>query len=282
MRLGQVLVNLVGNAIKFSAAGKIEVRISCDGPPAADGVTLRIAVSDEGIGIPEDKLASVFDAFSQADGSTTRRYGGTGLGLTISRRLVEMMGGRIWVESAPGRGSTFTFTGRMGLIRPSRPQTPARADDLPRGIIVMGAPERRNLLADLLSQWHFDVASIDSPAAALEVMRWSRKVARPFSFALIDATAAAENDYHLLKELEKDPGIPVILIGSGEADISGATACGRPHVYGSVDWPVSPSGLLDLIGKCHPGRKDHLESSRPSPASRVRFPRTAVRNYGMA
>jgi len=260
VRLGQVLVNLVGNAIKFSAAGKIEVRISCDGPPAVDGVTLRIAVSDEGIGIPEDKLATIFDAFSQADGSTTRRYGGTGLGLTISRRLVEMMGGRIWVESVPGRGSRFTFTGRMGLVRPSRPQPPARGDELPRGIIVMEAPERRNLLADLLSQWHFDVASIDSPVAALEVLRWSRRVARPFSFALIDAAAASEQENHLLREIEKDPGIPVILIGSGEGDISGALAGGRANVYGSVGWPVSPSGLLDLIGKCHPGRKDHLES----------------------
>ena len=261
VRVGQVLVNLVGNAIKFSAAGKIEVRISCDGPPVEDGITLRIAVSDEGIGIPEDKLATVFDAFSQADGSTTRRYGGTGLGLTISRHLVEMMGGRIWVESTPGRGSTFTFTVQMGLVRSSRPQTPARSDDLPRGIVVMEAPERRNLLADLLSQWRFDVASIDSPAAALEVVRWSRRVARPFSFALIDAAFATEKENHLLKELEKDPGLPVILIGSGEGDTGGSPAGGKANVYGRVDWPVSPSGLLDLIGKCHPGQKDHLESA---------------------
>src|SRR5579871_111693 len=109
VRLGQILVNLVGNALKFTERG--EVVVGVDGMVEnSDEVLLQVAVKDTGIGVPEDKRELIFDPFTQADGSTTRQYGGTGLGLTIARRLVEMMGGRIWVESEPGKGSTFHFT----------------------------------------------------------------------------------------------------------------------------------------------------------------------------
>ncbi len=111
-RLRQVLMNLLGNAIKFTAEGEIELLVSLAAADA-DGVMIEFAVHDTGIGIPSDKQQIIFEAFRQADGSTTRKYGGTGLGLAICSRLVEMMGGRIWVESAPGAGSTFRFTARF-------------------------------------------------------------------------------------------------------------------------------------------------------------------------
>jgi hypothetical protein len=109
-RLQQILVNLIGNAIKFTEQGAIDVRVETE--EAADGVTLRCAVRDSGIGVPADQRERIFTAFEQVDSSTTRRFGGTGLGLAITAKLVALMGGRIWVDSAPGLGSTFSFTAR--------------------------------------------------------------------------------------------------------------------------------------------------------------------------
>ena len=125
-RLKQIVTNLVGNAIKFTDAGRIVVsaRRLGDQGPADDGAMIQFSVSDTGIGIPADKHAAIFESFRQADGSTTRRFGGTGLGLAISSTLVQVMGGRIWVESVPGAGSTFHFTVRFALGE--RPETPAR------------------------------------------------------------------------------------------------------------------------------------------------------------
>jgi signal transduction histidine kinase/ActR/RegA family two-component response regulator len=131
-RLRQVLLNLLSNAIKFTAAGSVRVEVgveSGDGP----GVLFRFAVIDTGLGVPADKQAFIFEAFRQADGSHTRKYGGTGLGLTICSRLVELMGGRIWVESRPGVGSAFHFTARFGLA------TGDRAEVMPADLRRLGA-----------------------------------------------------------------------------------------------------------------------------------------------
>ena len=250
VRLGQILVNLVGNAIKFSSAGKIEIRVSLEEPPAEGNVLLRFSITDKGIGIAADQLATIFEAFSQGDGSTTRRYGGTGLGLSISRRLVEMMGGRIWVESVLGQGSQFTFTVRAGLAKPTPAVQAAAAGDRARGMVVMPQQEQRTYLVEMLAHWQIEAASIDSPAAAVEVMQWSRKVGRPFSFALIDAHAAAEEDGRFLQEIQADPdwaGLPVVLNVPDGAQELARVLIEKGPAQATIDWPVSQSTLLQAI-----------------------------------
>jgi signal transduction histidine kinase len=122
-RLRQILINLLGNAIKFTHTGGVDIRVAIESTGAA-GVLLRFSVSDTGVGIPSDKQAIIFQPFSQADGSMTRKYGGTGLGLTICSRLVALMDGKIWVASEAGKGSTFHFSARLGL--PSEEQVPVQ------------------------------------------------------------------------------------------------------------------------------------------------------------
>jgi CheY-like chemotaxis protein len=133
-RFRQLVVNLVGNAVKFTEAGEVFVRVASE-PPADGEIVLHVSVADTGIGVPKEKQAMIFDAFSQADGSTTRRFGGTGLGLSISTRLVSIMGGRLWVESEAGQGSTFHFTIRVG-VRPEHPAETIPAALAGRAVLV--------------------------------------------------------------------------------------------------------------------------------------------------
>lgn len=149
LRLRQVLVNLVGNAIKFTDRGQVTIRVRQQ-PDAGSGITLRVQVSDTGIGIPAEKRALIFDPFRQADGSAARRYGGTGLGLTISARLVQLMGGTIAVESEAGKGSTFSFTARLTCNTGQAAQTTTDLSSLATVLGPIGAERRalRILLAE--------------------------------------------------------------------------------------------------------------------------------------
>ena len=142
LRLRQVLLNLVGNAIKFTERGGVEVKVDLESDDN-EGLLLRFAVRDTGLGVPEDKQAIIFESFCQADGSTSRKHGGTGLGLTISSRLVELMGGRIWVESQPGVGSTFFFTARFA--KAARTEVPPKAAASRSSVSPLDAEARKHL-----------------------------------------------------------------------------------------------------------------------------------------
>ena len=258
VRLGQVLVNLVDNAIKFSSEGEITLRVSVEETISEQDVRLRFSVTDCGIGIPAEKAGTIFEAFQQADGSTTRRYGGTGLGLTISRRLVELMGGRIWVESEPGRGSRFIFTVRAGIekevpVAPSAFQPEAPGATATRAIIVIPDKETRARLAEMLSNWQIEAASLDSLVAAAEVMKWSCKVGRPFSLALIDTAAAEEDERGCLRDIESHPdlsNLQIVLVGKAGSAAEGwsepAYACTR-KAHTMIEWPFSQSALMQVV-----------------------------------
>ena len=154
-RLRQVLLNIIGNAVKFTNHGEVVVRASVE-EVDGDRTTLRFEVSDTGIGIAPDKQRQIFQAFTQADSSTTRRYGGTGLGLAIALRLVELMGGRLWVESAEGHGSTFYFT----AVFETPPAPAAHASTEPKGLdglrvlVVDDNATSRRILEEMLASWH--------------------------------------------------------------------------------------------------------------------------------
>ncbi len=186
-RLRQILVNLVGNAIKFTDHGEIEANVKVQemGP---DGATLYITIRDTGIGIPQSKLHSIFDAFTQVDMATTRRYGGTGLGLTISSELVRLMDGKIWVDSQPGQGSTFHFTVRMDT-------EPAKADvhaDLAEllALTVTDRPTNRKILEEMLSTLGMRVGAAESAQAAVHALLKQQATGHPMQLLVTDIADA--------------------------------------------------------------------------------------------
>jgi PAS domain S-box-containing protein len=186
-RLQQVLLNLLGNAIKFTEKGEVSLYVSPDGDSCAPGA-LRFKISDTGIGIPAGKLSHVFERFTQADSSTTRRYGGTGLGLTISRRLVELMAGRIWVESTPGKGSIFSFAAPLEIGTDSHRKVAADLDAGVSGplralniLLVEDYPDNRTITIAYLAHTPYRVDIAENGAIAFE-----KFVAGDFDLVLMD------------------------------------------------------------------------------------------------
>ena len=184
-RLRQIVVNLIGNAIKFTHQGEVALKVQTDG--LCDGrYKLHFVVSDTGVGIRPEKLDSVFESFTQADTSTTRKYGGTGLGLTISRRLVEMMGGRIWVESEFGKGSAFHFTLEMEPEQELEHPVPAEASlaGVLKGTTVLVVDDNRTnrrILEGLLTNWGMKPTLVPGGNLALAALQAARESGHPFS-----------------------------------------------------------------------------------------------------
>ncbi len=186
-RLRQVVTNLVGNALKFTETGEVCLRVEIDDGDG-EGIRLHFTVSDTGIGIPLEKQKFIFEAFSQGDASTTRRYGGTGLGLTISARLVQMMGGRIWVESEPGRGCDVHFTAEVAAA-PTRGGASDEETGPLRGIPVLVADASvasRRVLADILSRWGMMVSLAADGSSAAQACAEAERAGEPFRIVLAD------------------------------------------------------------------------------------------------
>jgi CheY-like chemotaxis protein len=219
VRLRQVLSNLVGNAIKFTEHGHvlIDVREEKHG----DGVTmLHFEIADTGIGIPADKQGTIFEAFSQADGSTTRRFGGTGLGLTISATLVGMMGGRIWVESEPP-GSTFHFTASFDIAELGQPRAaPAAVLAELSVLIVDDNPVNRRILKTQVSRWQMRPTTVETGEEALKALDAAALAGTPFSLVLLDANMPGLDGFDVAERIAKSPAIAgttiMMLTSSGQ------------------------------------------------------------------
>ena len=206
-RIRQVLTNLVGNAIKFTAHGEIIVRIAEDSRENAT-TSLHFVVEDTGLGIAQEKLGKIFEAFSQADGSMARKYGGTGLGLTICTRLVTMMGGAIWVESEPGRGSKFHFTLPLSLQDAPAPHPEFLQPEELRGLralIVDDNLTNRKILSGMLTRWGMQPTAVEGGPAALEALEVAKSTAHPFQVILLDGQMPEMDGFALAERIRKDP-----------------------------------------------------------------------------
>jgi signal transduction histidine kinase/CheY-like chemotaxis protein len=224
VRLRQVLSNLVGNAIKFTEHGHVTIDVHEE--KHGDGVTmLHFEISDTGIGVPADKHATIFEAFSQADGSTTRRFGGTGLGLTISSTLVGMMGGRIWVESEPP-GSTFHFTASFDTTELGEPRNAPAAvlAELPV-LIVDDNPVNRRILQKQVTRWQMKPTCVENGAAALKALDAAAHAGRPYALVLLDANMPGLDGFGVAEQIAKSPAIAgttiMMLTSSGQYSDAG-------------------------------------------------------------
>ena len=215
-RIRQVLVNLLGNAVKFTQQGEVELEVNLQSQ-TTDRLYLQFLVRDTGIGIPQDKQKMIFDAFSQADGSTTRKFGGTGLGLTISARLVEAMGGKIWVESMLSKGSCFHFTADLGVSSETR-QLAKLAEAIPlagiRVVVVDDNLTNRRILSDMLWGWGMLPAPAVSGAEALAHLRRGFQRGQPYSLVLTDVHMPEMDGFELVRRIHETPELtqPVILM----------------------------------------------------------------------
>ena len=215
-RIRQVMVNLLGNAVKFTQQGEVELEVILLSRTAVE-LCLQFSVRDTGIGIPLGKQKMIFDAFSQADGSTTRKFGGTGLGLTISARLVEAMGGKIWVESIPPQGSCFRFTAELGVSSETR-QLARLAEAIPlagiRVVVVDDNLTNRRILSDMLWGWGMLPAPAASGPEALGHLRRGLQRGQPYSLVLTDVHMPEMDGFELVRRIHETPGLaqPVILM----------------------------------------------------------------------
>ncbi len=251
-RLRQVLLNLVGNAVKFTDSGEVVVHVSVRESREAD-VLLRFQVRDTGIGIPADKQRIVFEAFAQADGSTTRRYGGTGLGLAISAQIVTLMGGTLEVESEPGKGSVFRFDARFGLSHEapgsqSEARSPVRLDGL-RVLIVDDNATNRRILVECVRRWGMEAEQVEDAAAALRAMDGSAERGEPVRLVLSDVHMPDMDGFELAERIldGAPPGAPSVMLLTSAVRRGDWLRAKELGVAAFMLKPILPSELLEEI-----------------------------------
>jgi PAS domain S-box-containing protein len=270
-RLRQVVFNLVGNAIKFTHHGEVVVRAEVESL-TAEGVVLHCSVADTGIGVPPDKQRMIFEAFAQADSSMSRRYGGTGLGLAISSELVELMGGRMWLESEEGQGSVFHFTARFALAAArapaARPQGLKSLRHLPVLVVDDNATNRR-ILEETLRSWGLKPALASSGAAALEALQAAERAGRAFALAIVDSQMPEMDGLALVRKIHQNPelrGVRLVMLTS--AGFHGEAGKRLPGVVALLTKPVKQSDLFSVLVRVleHPAAGLAAAGARKKPA----------------
>jgi signal transduction histidine kinase/DNA-binding response OmpR family regulator len=261
LRLRQVLGNLVGNAVKFTARGHVLVRVLHDGHTDTDA-TLHFMVADTGVGIPRDKHETIFDPFTQVDGSTTRRFGGTGLGLTIAATLVRLMHGRLWVESEVGVGSTFHVVVSLPI---STTVAPVQADVTLTGrrvLIVDDNDINRRILATQVSHWHMIGTAVDGARSGLAALEQAAAAGEPYTLVLLDTTMPDLDGFWLAEQLKHRDEL-------AGATIMMLTSAGRPgdvercRQLGVAAYLTKPIQSSDLLAAIHSALGQRHVRSRP-------------------
>jgi len=271
-RLRQILLNLMGNALKFTTSGEVVLRVAVENgvrvdleggvdgstsgtkstlTPFSSNVALLFSVSDTGIGIPPDKLDSIFESFTQADSSITRRYGGTGLGLTISKRLVELMGGRIWVTSTVGQGSTFSFTAMFRVQEKSEPRALVPPVELQgmKALVVDDSATNRMILKELLTAWGMQVVDVPNGMKGLAVLAHAQESGDPYRLVLLDCRMPEMDGFQVaerLRAISNQAGVTVMMLTS-DARTGDKARAQELGMAGYLVKPVKRAALFDAI-----------------------------------
>jgi signal transduction histidine kinase/DNA-binding response OmpR family regulator len=252
-RLRQVLVNLIGNAIKFTEQGEILMSVT-QRAVSSGTVSLHFAIKDTGIGIPADKVQKIFEPFSQADGSTARKYGGTGLGLTICTKLVEMMNGRIWVESEEGKGATFHFTVSLGIQEKSTPSPAPIAQEQLRGLRVLIVDDNftnRRMLQSMLAGWGMCCTAVEGGEAAIQALAVAKKTGDLFPLILLDCQMPDIDGFALAGQIQQDQDLgPVaIMMLTSAGRLGDAARCQELGILAYLVKPFHHGELLEAISQ---------------------------------
>ncbi|WP_039849976.1 MULTISPECIES: response regulator [Grimontia] len=274
LRLGQIIINLTGNSVKFTETGEIIIRAR-KVSDANEIIEVQFDIQDSGIGMSEEQLGRLFQSFSQADGSITRKYGGTGLGLTISKSFVELMGGRIWVESEPGKGSTFSFTIRCGRSESSIKEQVARTTILhdKRVLVVDDNQASRDIMYALLDNLDLRVAAVSNGEEAVYEVESADKSHDGFDVVVMDWKMPGINGDEATLQIRDKPlnKMPKVILASAYGEDSGLINEEVQKVFdASLVKPINPSSLFDALmeafgreemklANCREAEKDETE-----------------------
>ncbi len=245
-RLRQILTNLIGNAVKFTEQGEVFVRASLR-EEAEDSVLVGFEVRDTGIGIPQEAQSKIFESFSQTDQSMNRRFGGTGLGLSISRQLCEMMGGRIEVESRPGKGSSFHFTVRLKKQQHGKSDRKASLFSKPfnaRVLVVDDNETNRAVIQCLLNSWKMSSGCAESGEQALKMLRDAADSGNAYDLAILDRTMPGMDGFELAAGIKEDPALASVALIMLSGDVEKSP---HPGVAANLMKPARPSLLYNAI-----------------------------------